>query len=192
MKPRRLITLAAVTALIALALTAGSADARPSEPTASMSPAGEQAVVLPVITLALRNVVSRFLFRSLARSVPRYVVKRYVTRWVTSRGAWCPPTLPARFFCAGRPPEIRGVGLAWPVPGYSAITLHSAPSFSSPAPGWAPYGHALGLICYATGGWAGGHGGDTNLWYLLPSGWWAFDGLLYTGTTSVVPGVPRC
>ena len=186
----RRVVLSSAVVLVALLATFG---ATASAQTPAMSPtvmpsAAQAPQVFPVISLALRFVARRALLRWL----PSYVVKRQLTRWVGSRGSWCPPRLDQRYFCAGRPNSIRGVGMVWPPREYSGMTVRSEPTFADgPALAVARYG-TLGLSCYTLGQGDVGMGGYTRLWYRTWTGWYVWDGWLYTGTNAVLPGVPRC
>jgi hypothetical protein len=50
----------------------------------------------------------------------------------------------------------------------------------------------LGLSCYTFGQGDVGMNGYTSLWYRTFTGWYVWDGWLYTGTTAALPGVPPC
>jgi hypothetical protein len=187
---RHLVTALTVALVVTLATvaTTSSAHGQPGTSAASKPSIVQTKQILPLISVALRAVATRVLLHWL----PRYIVKRQVTRWVESRAAWVPPRLDSRFFGANRPSTIRGVGMVFPPPGYSGMKAWSKPSTT--AEHWIPVSRyvTLGLSCYTFGEGLVGWDGYTSLWYRTWTGWYVWDGWLYTGTTAALPGVLPC
>ena len=144
-------------------------------PTVTPSIAQRQQL-LPLITAALRAVATRVLLHWL----PRTIVRSQITRWVRTEGDWCPPRLRPNQFCASRPDAINGVGMVW---WYAQAEVLDATGQT--LIGVAPGGFTFGLNCHSFDYYGG-------LWYRTWQYTWVSATPLYTGTSGVLSGVPRC
>jgi hypothetical protein len=171
----------ALTAVVAISLAAGTAEAD-ARPKLAAAPAAQTAP--PFITTALRNVTWKFLVRRVG--IP--VAKGVFTSWLASKAEECPDWLP-RVFCKYRPAGVRGVAITRNIAG--AVVWAEPAATSSGQRLHVRANAALALTC-----WTVGRQRTTarrpTIWYRTIDGWYAYSRLLYTGVDGLVPSVPRC